>query len=305
MGFLDFLKGVGEVFASLARLLPNFPKFVLCFIKLTIVVILNWLIMIPGVNHIVTALLHGSEYLITWIAKTGTMLALFLAVGIVAFIDMFAGQKKKGVPTGNGLGTRLKSFVNIFTTCLNDPRAWFTVHRWHLSNSVSSLFGVYPCMSPCFRGYQPMTESGGLLCKRADTSTPEFCSAASITRVAEGMPYRPLPGAALSNQNCSHIEAGLTENQKNLVDTVCTQPGEYDNDFLRAVCFDRYCARPSSDDHGPRACADLVPYKSRIRPVTEQLIFIPVIVVAGAQFYYTMVSSVKQLEQGQETAPEA
>jgi hypothetical protein len=297
MGFLDFLKGVGEVFASLARLLPNFPKFVLCFVKLLVVVILNWLIMLPGVNYVITWLLNCVVYLLTVLAKTVAMLCLYLAVGLVAMIDMFggaSGKRKNGVPMGNNsLGVRLKGFVALFSTCLEDPRGWFTVQRWHMSNSVSSLFGVYPCMTPCFRGYEPMTESGGLLCTTAQVGTPEFCSAAAITRVAEQMGYRPLPGADLSHSNCSYVENSLSGNQKSLVDTVCTQPKEYDNGFLRAACFERYCANPSSDDTGPRLCADLVANRTRVVPVEQQLLFIPVLLIAGAHGFYTMVSSLK------------
>jgi hypothetical protein len=255
---------------------------------LTVVVILNWLIMLPGVDYILTWILNGHVYLLTVLAKSAAMLCLFLAVGFVAMLDMFGGTMGN-----NSLGVRLKGFVALFSTCLNDPRGWFTVQRWHMSNSVSSLFGVYPCMTPCFRGYEPMLESGGLLCKTAQIGTPEFCSAAAITRVAERMGYRPLPGADLAHANCSYVENALTRNQKSLVDTVCTQPKEYDNGFLRAACFERYCANPSSDDTGPRLCADLVATRSRAVPVEQQLLFIPVLLFAGAHGFYTMVSSLK------------
>lgn len=292
-GFIGFFKGVGEVFNTLARLLPNFPKFVLCFVKLTIVVVLNWLISIPGMDVVITFLIHVFNYLLIVIIKIVAMACMFAVVGLVAAVDTMFAQKKNGVATGNNsLGGRLKYFVTLFTTCLNDPRAWFTVKRWHASNAVATAFGIYPCMNTCFGGYEPMAVSNGLLCKMSDPLTPEYCSAASVTRVAEGLPYRPLPGSSLSNAGCADVEAKLSAAQKNLVDSVCVQPQEYDNDFLRAVCFDRYCANPSSEDHGPRSCAALVPYQSRERPPTQQLVFVPILFIAGVQAFYTMVSSI-------------
>lgn len=290
MGFLDFLKGVGQVFSALARLIPNFPKFVICLVKLIVISVIHMLLLIPGIDHVVTFLIHLRRYLISLVVKLVFPILMFLFVAIVALIDVILGDF-----SGNDtLGARMHRILSLFNTCLNDPRGWFTVRRWHRHNRYTRLFGVYPCMSPCFPGYEPEGMSGGMLCKKMSVESPEFCTAAAITRVAEGMPYRPLPFVSVSADDCRTREAAqLSENQKLLVRTVCQQPDEYDNEFLRVPCFERYCAYPSSDDVGPSTCVNLVPYKSRKAPVHQQLVMIVLLLVTGAQFFFTMVTSIR------------
>lgn len=294
MGFLDLLKGVGMVFSALARLIPNFPKFVICMIKLIIITNLHMFLSIPGVDYVMTFLIHLLRYLIIVSIRIVFPVLMFLFVAIVALIDVIFGDF-----SGNDtVGARMHRILSLFNTCLNDPRGWFAIRRWHRHNMYTRLFGVFPCMSPCFSGYEPMPVSGGLLCKKVGLDSPEFCTAAAVTRVAEGMKYKPLPMVSVSSEDCRAREsAQLSDNQKLLVQTVCQQPDEYDNEFLRVPCFERYCAYPTSDDVGPSTCANLVPYKSRKPSVNQQLLMIVVLMVAGAQFFFTMVTSIRAKQQ--------
>ena len=291
---LGFFKGVFEVFGSLARLIPNFPKFVLCFIKLTVISLLHMLLLLPGVSHLTAFLMNLVPYLIMVTIRVVLPVLMFVLIGVLFVIDMFAEQVSGQGGGGNSIGARCRRFIMLFNTCLNDPRAWFSQRRWHRGNGYQRLLGVYPCVSPCFQGYEPLRSSGGLLCKRISLKSPEFCTAAAVTRVVEGMRYRPLPGFAVGSQECREREAGrTTANQRALVRVACQQPGQFGNDFLRAPCFERYCAMPGDDETSPGTCASLVPLKDRRAGVPRQLLGGPVLVAAGCAFLYAAVTSLR------------
>eukprot|EP00873_Tetraselmis_striata_P033988 jgi/Tetstr1/454252/TSEL_041171.t1 len=290
---LNFFKGVAEVFSTLAKLLPNFPKFLMCFIKLLVISLVHMLLTIPGVDYVMIVWLNLRAYLLSAAARVIMPVLMFLFVALVALLDVLTADFT-GTDT---LGVKMHRVLSIFNTCLNDPRGWFSVRRWHRNNRFVRLFGVYPCMAPCYSGYEPA--GTGLVCKRIARDSPEFCTAAAVTRVAEGMPYRPLPSFAVSSDQCVAREAEqLSGNQRLLVRIVCGQPEEYDNEYLRVPCFERYCARPTSDDVGPSTCSELVPYKSRQGPVGNQLLLIFLLLITGSKFFFTMVTSFrsKQLE---------
>jgi len=276
------------VYAALAALIPFFPQAIICTVKVAVIATLHMLLLIPGLDSATTFFLHVGRYLLAAAVKSLFPAILFVGVACVWLVD--AGTGKLAGP--QNLGSRVHRVLSLFNTCLNDPRGWFSVRRWHRGNRHERLFGVYPCMSPCFRGFEPAPGSGGLLCKRMSLDSPEFCTAAAVTRVAEGLRYRPLPKVAVSDEGCRAREAsGLSEHQKLLVRTVCQQPDEFDNAFLRVPCFERYCARPGSEDEGPSTCAGLVPYRRRIPPAKQHVVALVLLLVVGAYYFFSMVTS--------------
>lgn len=288
---IPLLALITALFVTVSAIMPGFGRLLLCFIKLVIVSIAYMLFMLDPLAYAMTFQLHLARYLLAITVKLLVSLFMFLMVAIVAFIDVIIGSFTGSRAT---LGVRLFRVLSLFNTCLNDPRGWFATRRWHRDNRFVRAFGVYPCMSPCFRGYEPLPMSGGLLCKKMSIDSPEYCTAAAVTRVAEGLAYRPLPAVAVSSDECRWREADtLSDNQKLLVRTVCEQPDEHDNDFLRVPCYERYCANPTPDDPAPSTCANMVPFKSRRADVKNQLIMIVVLLVAGAQYFFTMVTSIR------------
>jgi hypothetical protein len=251
--------------------------------------------MIDPVAYFMTFVVHAVRYLLAVVVKLLVSLFVFFMVSVVAFFDMILGSF-----TGNRstLGERAFYIVSLVNTCLNDPRGWFVNRRWHRDNRFARAFGVYPCMTPCFPGYEPMPMSGGLLCKKISRDSPEYCTAAAITRVVEGLPYRPLPSFPISSDDCRWRENDrLSDNQKLLARTVCQQPEEYDNDFLRVPCYERFCANPVAGDTGPSTCENLVPFKSRKADVKGQLVMIGVLLVSGANFFFTTFTSIKSKQE--------
>ena len=286
-GLTSFFKGVADVFNALATLIPNFPKLLICLVKIIVLAVLKLLLLIPGVDYAATAIIHTFPYLLGALVKIVFPVFMFVFVAVVALVDVVLGNLSGGEP----LGLRLHRIVALFNTCLNDPRGWFSVRRWHRNNRYSRLLGIAPCMSPCFDGYEPMSASGGLLCQKMSLEAPDFCTAAAVTRVAEGMPYFPVPRAAVSASDCGGDH--LSENQKLLVRLVCQQPDEYDNGFLRVPCFERYCAHPDSKEIGPSTCVNLVPYESKTSAAGQQLLYAVLVVSAGGIFFYTMIESIR------------
>eukprot|EP00873_Tetraselmis_striata_P043786 jgi/Tetstr1/464050/TSEL_008855.t1 len=292
-----FLKGIvkafvtiGKVFAALAKLVTNFPKFLLCMVKLILISLLHMLMIIPGVDIFMTAVIHGVRYLLMVLTRIVFPILMFAFVAIFALVDVLLGD----FTGGDTIGARMHRILSLFNTCLNDPRGWFSIRRWHRRNRFTRLFGVYPCMSPCYQGYEPMDMSGGLLCKKIGLDSPEYCTAAAVTRVAEGMKYYPLPAAEVSSPECREREAAqLSENQKILVRTVCQQPDEYENDYLRVPCFERYCAHPTSDETGPSTCVNLVPFKKRQGTGRQRTVMILILVISGSLFFFMMVTSIR------------
>jgi hypothetical protein len=284
------LKSIGKVFITIGKLFTNFPKMVICFLKLLVIVAIRFILKVPGVNIVYAYAFYGPLYLVQLLVKLAVATFMFAFVALIAFIDVIFGNMTS---TNNGgassIGARMTRFVMMFTSCFNDPRAWYTTRRWHRGNRYGMFMGVYPCMAPCWAGYEP--KPNGILCGRADPDSPDYCTAAAITRVAEGMSYTPKPGIALSGEDCADIE--MTPNQKNLVRLVCQQPEEYDNNFLRVACFERYCARPSDSDYGPSTCKSLVPYHNRRGSVNNQLAMMFLFLAGGACFFFTMSSALR------------
>lgn len=289
MGFLDFLKGVGMVFEALAKLVPNFPKLVICMIKLIIISILYMLLSIPGIDILTTVLIHAPRYLLSIIIPVFIPLIIFIFVAIVALFDVILGSMFSGESTG----AKMFRVISLFTTCVNDPRGWYRQRVWHRNNRFVRAFGVYPCMTPCFSGYEPSPFSGGMMCKRRDKGTPEYCTAAAVTRVLEGMSYKPAARVAVSSRDCDAFEKErMSDNQAALVRVVCEQPAEHGNDNVRVPCYERYCARPALGEKGPGSCLALVPFDSSSMPKMHVGI-VPLLLFGGCVFFFSMVGSLR------------
>lgn len=280
---------ISVLFVIVSSIMPGFGHLLFCFIKVVIIGLIYLLFQIDPIAYFWTFIIHLLRYIINITVKLLVSLLMFLMVSIVAFIDVIIGSFSGGKAT---LGTKLFYILSLFNTCLNDPRGWFTMRRWHKDNRFTRAFGVYPCMAPCFRGYEPSPMSAGLSCRKISTDSPEYCTAAAVTRIAEGMHYRPLPKFSVSSEECRWRESDtLSDNQKLLVRTVCEQPDEYDNDFVRVPCYERYCANPESG--GPSTCEDMVPFKSRKTGVKNQLLMIIVLMIVGSKYFFTMVTAIR------------
>ena len=288
---IPLLALITVLFVIVSAIMPGFGHLLLCFIKVAVIGLAYMLFTIDPIAYSMTFVVHLVKYLLAVIVKLLVSLLMFLMVAVVAFLDVIIGSFSGDRST---LGVRLFRILSLFNTCLNDPRGWFTMRRWHKDNRFVRAFGIYPCMTPCHAGYEPAPMSGGLTCKKMSLDSPDYCTAAAVTRVAEGMAYRPLPKVEVSSDDCRWREAGtLSENQKLLVQTVCQQPDEYENDFLRVPCYERYCANPVPGDTGPSTCENLVPFKSRGADVKRQLLMIVVLLVVGSQYFFTTVTAIR------------
>ena len=282
-------RSVIEVFEIAVKLLLGFPQNIVCLLKLLLRGLARFVLLeIPGVSHVSVILAHGFGYVLVAAPKLFIAITHLLFVSIVQVVDMFPWSGGKG---SSSVGQALQRFVQLFSTCLNDPRAWYVTSRHHRGNRYAEMLGMFPCMSPCRSGYRP--HLGGVLCRKAEPSSPEFCPLAAITRTVDGLPFRPSAFYALDEEACT--DAGRGYHQTKLADVACSQPAAAapDNKHLRAACYQRYCAsNPATGGIG--RCADVVPFEAMCHPVGMQLLQIPFLLLGGALIVFCLTSLVQE-----------
>jgi hypothetical protein len=281
-------RSVIEVFEIAVKLLLGFPQNIVCLLKLLIMGVVRFVFLqIPGLSHLAVILAYGAGYVLAAAPKLFIAIAHLLVVSLIQLVDLFPWSGGEG----SSVGQALHRAMQLFSTCLNDPRAWYATSRHHRGNRYAELFGMFPCMSPCGSGYR--THLGGVLCKKAETTSPEFCPLAAITRTVDGLPFRPSPFHALDEETCT--DAGRGFYQTKLADVACSQPSAAapDNKHLRAACYQRYCAsNPATGGIG--RCADVVPFEATGNPVGLQLLQIPFLLLSGALTVFCLTSLVQE-----------
>nr|WRJ69813.1 hypothetical protein TetV2_00364 [Oceanusvirus sp.] len=290
-GVVSAFRAVIEVFETVIKLITGFPQNLVCLLKLVLLGLLRYVFLeIPGVYHASTFLIYWFPFAIQAIPRSVTGVLTLAFVALVWMIDKFFGSwSNTNAESGGTVGQSVRSFLQVFTTCLNDPRAWYLNSRYHKNNRHNKLLGIYPCMSPCKGAYK--NYFGGLLCKRAEKTSPEFCPLAAITRVVDGLPYEPSVWFDLDEPDCSKEEEG--EFQTELADAACSQPTMVEGKFLRTACYQRYCTS-NPEKGGISRCVDMVPFESREKPVLTQIMQIPALLLTGASFFFTLVTSVQE-----------
>ncbi|AUF82305.1 hypothetical protein TetV_213 [Tetraselmis virus 1] len=290
---ISAFRAVIEVFEITIKVITGFPRNIICLIKLLILGVIRFIFanLLP---HFTAIMLYTLPYLVQVVPKfiSGTLMLFF--VSFVWLIDKFFGNwSNSTTDSGGRLGIMARSFVQLFTTCFNDPRSWYLTDRYHKGNRHERLLGVYPCMSPCKGIYQNYL--GGVLCKRAPKTSPQYCPLAAITRSVEDKPYVPMAKYALNEKACDD-ESYRTDAQKQLALVACSQPFYYNSDtrkFMRTACYERFCSNNPSGDQSISGCTDLIPFKGRQDDIKMRVLQIPALLIAGVQLFYMLSTSIQ------------
>lgn len=244
---MGVLEDIGDFFNSLGNLFRNFPKLVICLFKLTLVSLTYGLL--KAIPELATFLAYWPRYGLMATMRIVVPLCVMALVWLVSLVD-----------SSSSVGVKMSKFLSLVMSCTNDPRGWYTVRRWHTDNKFGRAMGIYPCLSPCFRGYEPMHSSSSVLCKKA-VEGPDFCPAAIATRAADG---HPVPSGAHSpgGRDCQSRADALSVHQTSVARSVCDQAEFFGKRSILAPCFELVCDG-MADSATAAGCARLVPSHER------------------------------------------
>lgn len=261
--------------AAFSGFIGRIAKDIVCLVKVLILVLINFIVSIPGVDIVTTIWLNIFAYLLVMVPRILVSLFLFTCVAIVAFIDVTLGQIAFG---GNSsIGRALAGLFRMTNTCLSDPRAWYINKRWHKGNFHSKLMGFFPCMAPCGGVYQP--QMFGVLCGIAPRDAPPFCPQAAVTRATEGISTPQTRSTSKTDEACSSLPIDGIQND--LIFAACHQTSQFTSKGMRSACYDMFCRNPSSEEEF-LMCSQTVPGDVSLENVAVSTLWnAPIVLMLG------------------------